>query len=188
MSGATWLAPPTHEHFTSAFLVVLMPVRSGLNVNVRLPEKDQLNHERDPRILSFTASQVVNSLGLRRNCSIRRSNSAMISRETGNSEGCPSRSFHNSETTTCKSRRISLATLGAKPESGGILACHWSSLPTILRRPTARSTLQRESHGSITFTGDRGLVILRARESGPLRPYTRRVGLSTSMRRARSPQ
>ena len=40
----------------------------------------------------------VNSSGCARKRSIRRSNSAMISRETGTSEGCASRSFQSSET------------------------------------------------------------------------------------------
>src|ERR1041385_307659 len=94
------------------FLVILVPFVGSLNIAVGLKQKDELGHERPARIRSLTASQVVNSSGCCRKCSIRRSSAAMISRDTGTSEGWASRSFHSSETKRSFSEAESCCTSG----------------------------------------------------------------------------
>ena len=84
----------------------------GLNFVDRLKKQNEVGHRSGPRIRSRTASQVVNSPGCSRKCSIRRSNSAIISRETGTSDGWASRSFHSSETKINFSDAVSRRTSG----------------------------------------------------------------------------
>jgi hypothetical protein len=86
------------KNLTTPRLKIFVALKGGLDVEVRFEKKNQLGHGREPKIRSLTASQVVNCSGCCRKCSIRRSNSAMISRDTGTSVGWASRSFHSSET------------------------------------------------------------------------------------------
>ena len=86
------------EHLSSSGLIILVSVESGLDVVVGPQKQNELGHFREPRIRSLTASHVVNSLGCSRKCSMRRSNSSMISRDTGTSDGLASSSFHSSVT------------------------------------------------------------------------------------------
>src|SRR5688572_32541700 len=87
-------------------------MKGGLDVVIRLKQQNEVGHRGGPRIRSRTASQVVNSLGCSRKCSIRRSNSAIISRATGTSGGWASRSFHSSETKINFSDAVSRRTSG----------------------------------------------------------------------------
>src|SRR6185312_10757216 len=88
----------THEYLATSSLIILISVKSRLNIEVSLKKEDEAGHGRELSTRSLTASHVVNSVGCCRKCSVRRSSSAMISRETGTSDGFASRSFHNSET------------------------------------------------------------------------------------------
>jgi len=87
-----------NEYFSPTGLIILVPLKGGLNIAIGLKQKNQVDHDREPRIRCFTASQVVNSPGCCLKCSIRRSSSAITSLDTGISAGCDSRSFHSSET------------------------------------------------------------------------------------------
>ena len=55
--------------------------------------RNEFGHDRGCRTCPLTACRRVNSSGCCRKCSIRRSSSAVISHETGTSDGCASRSL-----------------------------------------------------------------------------------------------
>jgi hypothetical protein len=101
-----------HEHSTPPFLEILVTIEGGLNVVVGLEEQDEVNHRRELRTRSLTASQEVKFSGCWRKCFIRRSSSARISRETGTSDGLASKSFHSSETKISFSEAVSCRTSG----------------------------------------------------------------------------
>src|SRR6266498_3056681 len=101
-----------HEHFSSSGLNLLKTVIGGLYIEVRLKQKNQVDHDPEPRTRALTSCHVVNSSGCWRKCSMRRSSSAITSLATGTSDGFASRSFQSSETKISFSDGLSFWTSG----------------------------------------------------------------------------
>ena len=88
----------TEKNHATTFLPLFIPLECRLNVGIRAEKENQFIHAAEPRRRCRTASQVVTASGFLRYSSMRRSNSAICSGETGTFSGCAARSSHNSET------------------------------------------------------------------------------------------